>query len=445
MQFNLLSEYFNFDSLALIMITLVLFISLIVGKFAINYMKDNSLYLRFFVSLFFLIASVVTMFGSDNIFIFIIFWALSNYILVKMMIHKESWNAAKESGLLTARMYLLGFCSMLIAFTIFYIETGEYSIKAIIHQNNESLLMTMALIFILISAMTQSAIWPFSRWLVSSLNSPLPVSAIMHAGLVNGGGFLIVRFAPLYSNNPIILDAIFIIGLVTAIVGTLWKLMQSDIKRMLACSTMAQMGFMIVQIGLGLFSAAIAHIILHSIFKSYLFLSSSSAAQEKRVKLHYPPTIISFTFSLMCGAVGSYIFALINNNIWLTKDTTLLLTSVAFIACSQLALTILRKNALIRLPFAFLSTIVLGAIYGFNVEIIESILRPLNLWAPQQLNIIHITGLTLLMLFWLGIIFSKYLNVYIPLKLRMWLYVKTLNASQPHCKTITTYRNYYQY
>ena len=87
----------------------------------------------------------------------------------------------------------------------------------------------------------------------------------MHAGLVNGGGFLIVRFAPLYLNYPGILNIIFIIGLSTAIMGTLWKLMQSDIKRMLACSTMAQMGFMIAQCGLGLFSAAIAHIILHGL------------------------------------------------------------------------------------------------------------------------------------------------------------------------------------
>lgn len=445
MPVNLLSEYFNFDSLAIIMIILVIFIGSIVGKFAINYMKGDNKYLRFFISLFSLMASVIIMFGADNIFIFITFWAISNYILVKMMIHKKSWNAAKESGYLAARMYLIGFFSMLLAFIILYIKTGESSIKAIINQNNESPIIIMALILILISAMIQSAIWPFSRWLVSSLNSPLPVSAIMHAGLVNGGGFLMVRFSPLYSNNTIILDLIFIIGLVTAITGTLWKLMQSDIKRMLACSTMAQMGFMIVQIGLGLFSAAIAHIILHSIFKSYLFLSSSSAAQERKSELHYPPTIISLTYSLLCGALGSYIFASINNNTWITKDTNLVLTSVAFIACSQLALSILRQNSLIKFIFAFLATMILGAVYGFNVEIIESILSPLSLWSPQQLNIIHVTGLALLVLFWLGIIFAKYLQDYIPLNIKIWLYVKTLNASQPYLKTITTYRNYYQY
>jgi len=129
--------------------------------------------------------------------------------------------------------------------------------------------------------MTQSAIWPFHTWLISSLNSPTPVSAIMHAGLINGGGFLLTRFAGLFVQSTGMLQVIFFLGLLTALIGTLWKLMQHDIKRMLACSTMGQMGFMIAQCGLGLFPAAIAHLCWHGLFKAYLFLSSGSAAHEK--------------------------------------------------------------------------------------------------------------------------------------------------------------------
>ena len=287
------------------------------------------------------------------------------------------------------------------------------------------------------AAMTQSAIWPFHKWLISSLNSPLPVSAIMHAGLVNGGGFLIVRFAQLYLESPIILNLTFIIGLATAIIGTLWKLIQTDIKRMLACSTMAQMGFMIVQCGLGLFSAAIAHIILHASFKSYLFLSTGSAAQEKRLDLHYPPSFISFTFALICGALGSYVFAYISHKTWLTLDTNFLLVSIAFIAGTSLALTVLRKNILLKLPLALLATSLAGAVYGFNIHIVESILSSLDLMKPQALNIFHIIGLALLALFWLMVIFARNIS--------SRLYVKALNASQPDSKTITTHRNYYQY
>ena len=224
-------------------------------------------------------------------------------------------------------------------------------------------------------------------------------------------------------------------GLITAIVGTFWKLMQTDIKRMLACSTMAQMGFMLVQCGLGLFSAAIAHIILHGIFKSYLFLSSGSAAQEKRLDLHYPPNFMSFIFALICGALGSYVFAMVSHKAWLAEDTSLLLVAITFIAGTGLALPILRKNILLKFPLALLVTSFAGAIYGFNIHVVE--FGSVNLFQPQALNLFHIIGLVLLALFWLWMIFSRH----IPSR----LYVSALNSSQPHPKTITVHRNYYKY
>lgn len=438
MQIDLFSRYFNCDSLAMIMITLVVFISAIVAKFSINYMKGDKKYRSFFISLFLLMTSIVLMVTADHLLIFISAWGLSNLILVRMMIHKSTWRAAKESGLLTAKTYLIGFVSMFIAFILLHITTGEASIKAIIDQKNNSPLIPVALIFIMIAAMTQSAIWPFHKWLISSLNSPLPVSAIMHAGLVNGGGFLIVRFAPLYLNYPAILNMIFIIGFATAMIGTLWKLIQSDIKRMLACSTMAQMGFMIAQCGLGLFSAAIAHIILHGLFKSYLFLASSGAAQEKRLELHYPPNIKSLLYALICGALGSYIFSLVSGRGILTEDTSFVILSVVFIGATGLGLSVLRNNNfLVKLPLALLATSVAGVFYGFNIRIVENMLDPLDLFQPQELNSLHIMGVFLLVIFWLWIIFAQ--------KIPARLYVKALNSSQPHPKTITTHRNYYKY
>jgi NAD(P)H-quinone oxidoreductase subunit 5 len=420
------------------MIILVGFIGSVVAKFSINYVKGDKNYRSFFILLFLLIVNVILMVTADHLLIFISTWCLSNVILIKMMIHKNAWQAAKESGLLTAKTYLIGLCSLFIAFILLYIaNNGETSIQLINYQKSDSPLIPIALVLILIAAMTQSAIWPFHKWLISSLNSPLPVSAIMHAGLVNGGGLLIVRFALLYIDHPLILNVIFIIGLVTAIIGTLWKLMQSDIKRMLACSTMAQMGFMIVQCGLGFFSAAIAHIILHGMFKSYLFLSSGSAAQEKRLDLHYPPNIISFICALFCGALGSYVFALASHKTWLAQDTSFLLVSIAFIAGTNFALAIMRHNILIKLPLALLGTSLAGAIYGFNLSIVDSILAELNLFQPQPLNILHIIGLCLLALVWLAVVFAR--------KIPDRLYVIALNASQPHPKTVTTHRNYYKY
>lgn len=434
----MLKDYFNFGALSMLMIGLVLFVGIVVAKFAFTYMKGDRKYKSFFVLLSLLMTTVSLMILADNLIIFVLAWASSNIILVKMMIHKSTWKAAKESGILTAKTYALGLISLVSAFILFYIETGETSISAInSFQHSNSSLIFISLLLIIVTAMTQSAIWPFHKWLISSLNSPLPVSAIMHAGLVNGGGFLVVKFASLYTQYTILLKIIFIIGLTTAIIGTLWKLLQTDVKKMLACSTMAQMGFMLVQCGLGFFSAAVAHIILHGMFKSYLFLASGSAAKEKRFDVNYFPNIKSLSVSLLCGALGSYCFAIFSHRTWFAGDSSLVLMMISFIAGSGIGLSIIRKNLLVQLPFALIITSLAGALYGLNVYVVESILVKANLFHPQALNVFHIVGIILLTLFWLLIMFAK--------KIPARLYVKALNSSQPHPKTITTYRNYYQY
>ncbi len=229
-------------------------------------------------------------------------------LLVSLMIHKSNWKAAQASGRMAAKNLYIQYASNGYGFFLFYLVTGESSISGVIQKNAHSTTMIVALVCILLSAMMQSAQWPFHKWLISSLNSPTPVSAMMHAGLINGGGFLLIRFAPLYLQQPFLLNAMFIIGLITAIFGTLWKLMQSDVKRMLACSTMGQMGFMFLQCGLGLFPAAIAPSHLHGMFKAYLFLASGQAAQEKRFDLGYPPKPLRFIVALMCGFAGSLVF-----------------------------------------------------------------------------------------------------------------------------------------
>ncbi len=268
-------------------------------------------------------------------------------------------------------------------------QTGQTSIQSILafeYENQAQLLI--ALLLILVAAMTQSAIYPFHSWLTSSLNSPTPVLALMHAGLVNGGGILLARFAPLYFNSPKILTLIFIIGITTALVGTFWKLIQSNVKTMLACSTMGQMGFMIAQVGLGLFPAAIAHLFWHGCFKSYLFLTSGAAAQEKKFDLKYPPSFASFLSALICGIFGILSFALITNRNLILLDSNAVLLTAAFIAATHLALNILREKPLKNLPIAIILTSIAGILYGSSIRIIESQL-PSEINNPQALNFFH--------------------------------------------------------
>lgn len=441
-----IATLFHVDPLALIMMTLVGFISLTVASFASRYLKGDTRYRQFFTLLALLVGSVMVMVSTDHILLLLVAWGASNLLLVKLMVHKASWKAAKASGVIAGKTYLLGFALIAAALGLLYSATGQTSIQAILHTMKDSPLIMPALVLLMVGAMTQSAIWPFHRWLLSSLNSPTPVSAMMHAGLVNGGGFLLARFAPLYFNTPSLLVVIFIVGVATALIGTLWKLMQHDVKRMLACSTMGQMGFMLAQCGLGLFPAAVAHLCWHGLFKGYLFLASGSTAQEKRLDLEYPPSAISFIIAVICGIAGSCSFALTSHKTWAATDTTLVLLAIALIAGSQFALSILRLKPFAMLPVAFIATGVMGGLYGASVALLETVLVPLNLMQPQPLNAVHLIGLALLLAAWLSMLFIRQPNH--TRRLPEWLlqlYVWALNSSQPHPDTITAHRNHYKY
>ena len=437
---------FYVDRLSLTMMGLVAFIGVCVGSFAYRYLKGDSHYHSFFIWLTLLIGSVMLMVSADHLLLLLVAWCVSNGLLARLMIYKTSWRAAKAAGLLATKNFSVGAVGVASAFGLLYATTGQTSIQAVIHQPTLSPALLLALGLLLVGAMTQSAIWPFHRWLLSSLNSPTPVSAIMHAGLINGGGFLLARFAPLYLKSPVLLTAIVVIGFLTALLGTLWKLLQPDVKRMLACSTMSQMGFMFVQCGLGLFPAAVAHLVWHGMFKAYLFLASGSAAKEKRVDQAYPPTALAFVAALVCGLVGSFSFAVSSGKVWLAADTTFVLVVVAFLTASQFALPMLQSNPLRMLPGALVGAGLFGVVYGGSVQLISWFMAPMELMQPQALNGYHVAGLLALTLAWLSRLFLRKQEKEAPAP--DWMlkgYVTALNASQPHPDTVTTHRNHYQY
>lgn len=427
--------------------TLILFVSFIVHRFSIRYMAGDRCYRRYFFILSAITLSAMFWVLVDNIFLFWMGWSLSNIFLVILMIHKGEWEAAKHSGYLALRTLMIGSFCLILAMILLYSVNDSASIESLLNANNEnSLLVNLSLVLILLAALTQTAIWPFHRWLISSLNSPTPVSALMHAGLVNGGGVLIVKFAPLFFINETLMTVLFLLGAISTVLGNIWKLIQTDIKRMLACSTMSQMGFMMMQCALGLFSAAIAHLCWHGLFKAYLFLSSGSAiTQAKPEPLAKGNSLFPTLLSTAGGLSAMYAFALITDKSIFSLEPTTFLLAFAFISGAQISLVIQShiQSALnygFVLPITFLS----GILYGESVSLIESILPNLNTNPVTTLNIIHLITLALFGMIWFAF------NVGLINKIKdstAWgrFYMTMLNQSQPHPKTITTIRNTYQY
>ena len=441
-----ITNLFHVDGLSCFMGALIIFVSACVASFSARYLKGDAALKRFYTTLSLLVVSVLMLVTADYIGLFLTAWAASNILLVRLMIHKSSWVAARESGSLAFKNFCIGFVALALAFALLYAETGETSIQLLVARHYPAQFLAIVLSLIFVAAMTQSALWPFHRWLTSSLNAPTPVSAIMHAGLVNGGGFLLARFSLLYFELPQFLSLIFVAGLMTAFLGTLWKLMQNDVKRMLACSTMGQMGFLIAQCGLGLFPAALSHLVWHGLFKAYLFLASGAAAKEKRLDLGYPPPMSVFVLSLICGIVGAYVFTVSAQINLMAGDTTLFLAGMSFITGAQLAMPVLRPAPRKRFPLALIVTSAAGGLYGLSVYGFEMMLAPLDLMQPQLLTAVYVTGFFALAGAWLAMLFGR--NAQNIQSMPQWMlrwYVWMLNASQPHPKTITTHRNDYQY
>jgi NAD(P)H-quinone oxidoreductase subunit 5 len=168
------------------------------------------------------------------------------------------------------------------------------------------------------AALLKSAQFPFHTWLPDTMETATPVSALMHAGIVNAGGILVLRLHPLIAQSEVALAILASVGAITAVFGSVVMLTQASIKRSLAFSTVAQMGFMMLELGLGAYHLALLHLVAHSLYKAHAFLSSGTVVNEPTITASVPtPWIV-----LAVGVVAAMLFEP--------------LTAVFFIALAQL-------------------------------------------------------------------------------------------------------------
>jgi NAD(P)H-quinone oxidoreductase subunit 5 len=176
-------------------------------------------------------------------------------------------------------------------------------------------------ILLVLAAVLKSAQFPFHGWLPDTMETPTPVSALMHAGIINAGGFLIIRFSPLLARAPHALELLAVVGGFTALFGSLVMITQTSVKRTLAFSTVAQMGFMMLQCGLGAFALALLHIAAHSLYKAHAFLSSGGviaaarAAGSQPVR-HYRGIFGAFAAFGVAGLLVVFLSFLSGGTLW---------------------------------------------------------------------------------------------------------------------------------
>ena len=280
-----------FDPLSALMAFVVSGISLLVHVYSIRYMAEERGYARFFVLLDLMTAVLLLMVSAGDLVTLLIAWHLIGVLLYFLLGHDTASQAAHRYAAWTLLTYRFGDLPLLLAAGLLYHAFGTWSLHEIFAHFTAApdtrtlfdlpLADTVAGL-VALAAFARSAQFLLHAWLPYSMSGPTPVSALMHAGIVNAGGFLINRFAPLFVATNDVLHGIFAVGLVTAVIGSVLMLAQNDVKKALGYSTMGQMGFMIMECGVGAFSLAIYHLIAHGLFKGTLFLGAGGVIREAR-------------------------------------------------------------------------------------------------------------------------------------------------------------------
>lgn len=279
------------DPLSSIMALVVAGISLVVHVYSVRYMAEEPGYGRFFALLDLMAASILLMVAAGDLVTLLVAWHLIGVLLYFLLGHDLRRPAAQRYAFWTFFTYRLGDVPLVLAAVLLYQAYGTVSLPALFERISAAPdaqtafglpLTTTVGLLVALAAFARSAQFPLHTWLPYTMEGPTPVSALMHAGIVNAGGFLINRFAPVFVHTGEVLHVIFAVGLITAVLGSVLMLTQNDIKKALGYSTMGQMGFMFVECGVGAFSLAIYHLIAHGLFKGTLFLSAGSVIGNAR-------------------------------------------------------------------------------------------------------------------------------------------------------------------
>ena len=292
----------HIDRLSSVMLVHIAAISILIHLFSIRYMQQERGYTRFHSLLAFTGFVLFGMVSSANLLMLFIFWQLLSW-LVPLLSHNYSHPLTVRGAFRTFVMQRIGDVAFLAAIMLAYLTYGSLDFQQLFLRAAEvqrSLFLgpggsfemradTAVTLLIFIGAMTKSAQFPLHMWLPDSLYAPTPVHALLHAGIINAGGFLLTRLAPLYDLNPPTLHLVFAVGMLTTLLGSSMMLVQNDIKKTLGYSTIGQMGFLIMECGLGAYGLAIFHLIAHGLFKGTIFLNCGYVIHAARQEPRLPP------------------------------------------------------------------------------------------------------------------------------------------------------------
>ncbi|WP_447968860.1 NADH-quinone oxidoreductase subunit L [Nitrospira sp. M1] len=282
------------DQLTVVMLLLVTIVSSLVHVYTIGYMHGELAYDRFFSNIALFTFSMLMLVMSDNFLQLFVFWeavGLCSYLLIGHWYERQSARAAATKAFVVNRVGDFGFLlGILLVFVMFgslaylpvfdaapKMANATVNVLGSVGGNWEVSALTLICLLLFVGAIGKSAQVPLHVWLPDAMEGPTPISALIHAAtMVTAGVFMVARLSPLYNLSPVAMDVVAIVGGLTMVVGATIALTQTDIKRVVAYSTMSQLGYMIMACGLGGYVQGIYHLLTHGAFKALLFLGCGS-------------------------------------------------------------------------------------------------------------------------------------------------------------------------
>nr|YP_010961938.1 NADH-plastoquinone oxidoreductase subunit 5 [Tongoloa taeniophylla]WNH40475.1 NADH-plastoquinone oxidoreductase subunit 5 [Tongoloa taeniophylla] len=288
------------DPLTSIMSILITTIGIMVLFYSDNYMSYDQGYLRFFAYMSFFSTSMLGLVTSSNLIQIYIFWELvgmCSYLLIGFWFTRPAAANACQKAFVTNRV---GDFGLLLGILGFYWITGSFEFRDLFkifnnlisnnHNEINFLFVILCAVLLFAGAVAKSAQFPLHVWLPDAMEGPTPISALIHAAtMVAAGIFLVARLFPLFIVIPHIMNFISLVGVITILFGATFALAQKDIKRGLAYSTMSQLGYMMLALGMGSYRSALFHLITHAYSKALLFLGSGSVIHSMETLVGYSP------------------------------------------------------------------------------------------------------------------------------------------------------------
>ncbi|WP_028376577.1 proton-conducting transporter membrane subunit [Leeuwenhoekiella sp. MAR_2009_132] len=435
-----LGTLFKINGFTVLIWTTVSFFGALISSYAKTYLIGFQYYNRFMMLCLGFILSVMLFIMANHVAILLISWLAMGLFMARLIGIDSKWGEAREASKFALRYFLTGSLFLSIGVLLLAFESENFTVSGITLSVAAlpNTILLIAALCIIIAALVQSAIYPFHRWLLSAMTSPTPASALMHAGFVNGSGILLALFSTvLFASNT--LNILLIIGGLTAIIAQFTKLLQVNVKQKLACSTIAQMGFMIMQCGLGFFNAAVVHLILHGFYKAYLFLSSGEevarSQPQKPLQIKIKPA--QAVLVLFFGILGAFLFAFLtgkgtalNSGIFLTGIVAITVGQITYNIVKQQSLSVLQK--LLLPPVLFLMGIGVYAFLYNAITVIMGDMLMIDVAVPLSAIQILFGAVFLIGFFIMKLGFYRKLP---------WLYMYLLKRSQPNKKSILMYKS----